>query len=65
MSKSKNRLLAALPEEVYERAKKLILRGKGLSGGFIFSSGCEVPPKAPPYNVWMMTKAINDFGWYE
>jgi uroporphyrinogen-III decarboxylase len=41
------------------------LKGKEFPGGYIFSSGCEMPPKAPPYNVWMMTKAVNDFGWYE
>jgi uroporphyrinogen decarboxylase len=53
------------PEEVYERAKNIILKGKELPVGFIFSSGCEIPPKAPPYNMWMMTKAVNDYGWYE
>jgi uroporphyrinogen decarboxylase len=53
------------PEEVYERTKNIVLKGKKLPGGFIFSTGCEMPPKAPPYNVWMMTKAVNDFGWYE
>jgi uroporphyrinogen decarboxylase len=53
------------PEEVYEHTKNLLLRGKELPVGFIFSSGCEIPPKAPPYNLWMMTKAVNDFGWYE
>jgi len=52
-------------EFVYEASKEIILRGKGVSGGFIFAPGCDMPPKAPPYNVWMMTKAINDFGWYE
>jgi uroporphyrinogen decarboxylase len=53
------------PDEVYERSQKLISQGKEFPGGFIFSSGCEVPPKASPYNMWMMTKAINDYGWYE
>lgn len=58
-------LQVGTPEEVYERSKDLVLRGKKIPGGYIFSSGCEMPPKAPPYNVWMMTKAVNDFGWYE
>lgn len=53
------------PEKVYETSKEIILKGKKIPGGFIFSCGCELPPKAPPNNVWMMTKAINDFGWYE
>jgi uroporphyrinogen decarboxylase len=50
---------------VYEASKEIILKGKDIPGGFVFAPGCEMPPTAPPYNVWMMTKAINDFGWYE
>jgi len=53
------------PEKIYEASKEIILKGKKILGGFIFSAGCELPPKAPPYHVWMMTKAINDFGWYD
>ena len=51
-------------ETVYETGKKISLQGKVIPGGFIFAPGCDMPPKAPPYNVWMMTKAVNDFGWY-
>lgn len=53
------------PEEVYELSRICIEKGKKHSGGFVLAPGCELPPKAPPYNVWMMRKAINDFGWYE
>ena len=53
------------PDIVYETCRRIILKGKTISGGFIFAPGCDLPPKSPPYNVWMMTKAINDFGWYE
>ncbi|OPY74635.1 MAG: methylcobalamin:coenzyme M methyltransferase [Syntrophorhabdus sp. PtaU1.Bin058] len=53
------------PEQVYNASKEIILKGKTIPGGFIFSSGCEMPPMAPAYNLWMMTKAVNDFGWYE
>jgi len=53
------------PEEVYEASKAVIEKGKKCSGGFAFSPGCELPPMAPPLNVWMMTKAANEFGWYE
>ena len=53
------------PENVYEATKELILKGKDIPGGYIFSCGCEMPPKPPNYNVWMMTKAINDYGWYD
>jgi len=47
-----------------EMAKDCIERGKQASRGFILSRGVEIPPDAPPYNVFMLRKAINDFGWY-
>ena len=53
------------PEEVYHASRKVIEKGKKLPGGFIFAPGCELPPKASPVNVMAMTRAINDFGWYE
>ena len=52
------------PEEVYELSRLCIEKGKRHKGGYVLAPGCELPPNAPPYNVWMMTKAINDFGWY-
>jgi uroporphyrinogen decarboxylase len=58
-------LQVGTPEQVYEASKQLILKGKRISGGYFFSLGCEMPPKTPPYTVWAMTKAINDYGWYE
>jgi uroporphyrinogen decarboxylase len=53
------------PEEVYDASREIIEKGKSLSNGFIFSPGCEMPPLAPLTNVKMMTKAVNDFGWYD
>jgi uroporphyrinogen decarboxylase len=53
------------PEEVYELSRICIEKGKRHRAGFILAPGCEMPAKAPPYNVWVMRKAINDFGWYE
>ncbi len=53
------------PEEVYELSRICIEKGKKHPGGFALAPGCELPPMAPPYNVWMMRKAINDFGWYD
>lgn len=53
------------PNEIYERARACILQGKKIPGGFILSTGCDLPPRAPARNVWMMTKAIHDFGWYD
>jgi uroporphyrinogen decarboxylase len=52
------------PHEVYEASKVIIEKGKKCPGGFAFSPGCELPPMAPPLNVWMMTKAANDAGWF-
>jgi uroporphyrinogen-III decarboxylase len=32
---------------------------------FILMTGCELPVDTPPYNLWAMRKAVNDFGYYE
>jgi len=53
------------PQQVYELCRIAIEKGKKLPGGFILAPGCGLPPKAPPYNVWTLTKAVNDFGWYD
>lgn len=53
------------PEEVYEECRRCIEKGKKAPRGFILMSGCEVPSKAPPYNIWIMRKAVSDFGWYD
>jgi len=54
----------ATPQEVYEASQKIIEKGKTCPGGFIFSSGCQLPPMSPPENVRMMVRAANDFGRY-
>ena len=53
------------PEDVYEATRKNIEEGKRLPGGYIFSPGCQLPPRANPDNVMAMTGAVNDFGWYD
>jgi len=55
---------AASPQQVYEKAKQTIKKGKKAPGGFILASGCSLLA-APPVNAFAMTKAVNDFGWYE
>lgn len=55
----------ARPEEVYELCRIAIEKGKKCPGGFILAPGCELPIPSPPVNVFQMTKAVNDFGWYE
>ena len=27
--------------------------------------GRDIPPTTPPYNVYVMGKAVEAFGWYE
>jgi len=53
------------PAQVYELTRICIEKGRKHPGGFMLAPGCEMPPKAPPYNVWTMMKAVSDFGWYE
>jgi uroporphyrinogen decarboxylase len=52
------------PDEVYEATRKTIEAGKKLTQGYIFSPGCELPPRAPAENVMAITRAIEDYGWY-
>ena len=53
------------PQQVYELCQKCIDKGKLAPRGYMLMSGCEVPPTSPPYNVYMMKKAVDTFGWYE
>jgi len=53
------------PERVYELCRVAIEKGKKTQSGFILGPGCGLPPTAPPANVYAMTKAVNDLGWYE
>lgn len=53
------------PEQVYDLCREAIEKGKKAPGGFILGPGCGMPVNAPPVNVYAMTRAVNDFGWYE
>ena len=52
------------PQQVYELAKQCIEEAKYAPRGYILTAGCDVSPLTPPYNIHVMVKAINDFGWY-
>jgi len=52
------------PQQVYQACRSAILEAKDAPRGFMLMSGCELPPMASPYNVYMMKKAIEDFGYY-
>ncbi len=56
-------LQTGTPQEVYEETRQIIEIGKKAPRGFMLSAGCGLPPNTPPYNVYMMRKAIDDFGW--
>jgi len=53
------------PQQVYKLCKIAIQKGRKATGGFILGPGCGIPPTAPAGNVYAMTKAVNDFGWFE
>jgi uroporphyrinogen decarboxylase len=53
------------PDEVYDAARKVIEQGKSLSTGFVLAPACELPPLAPAENMRAITRALNDFGWYD
>jgi uroporphyrinogen decarboxylase len=59
-----NIIQMAKPQYVYELCKKAIEAGKKAPRGFMLMSGCETPPEAPPYNIYMMRRAVEDRGWY-
>jgi len=52
--------LSESPGKVYDLCIEAIEKGKAAPLGFMLSSGCEIPPDAPPYHVYMMHKAIKD-----
>jgi uroporphyrinogen decarboxylase len=52
------------PQEVYELSREAIEKGKKCPGGFVLMPGCEIPPTTPPYNMYTMRKAVDEFGWY-
>lgn len=53
------------PQQVYELTRIAIEKGKNAPRGFFLMPGCELPIMSPPYNVYTMMKAINDFGFYD
>ncbi len=53
------------PEEVYDECIKAINKGKKAPVGYLLMSGCDVPVEAPPYNLYMMKKAVMEHGFYD
>lgn len=57
-------MLRGTTMEVYEAAKKQLLEGRDSPRGFVMGTACEVPPDAPPANIFALRKACEDFGKY-
>lgn len=57
-------LLSSPPEKIYEISVAAIEQGKRSPRGYMFSSGCEVSPNTPGYNIYMMSKARKDVGFF-
>jgi uroporphyrinogen decarboxylase len=51
-------------EEVLAQSRECIETAKYHTGGFILMAGCDVPPQAPPVNVFQMVKAAREYGRY-
>jgi len=51
-------------EEVLEQCRECIDVAKHHPGGFILMAGCDVPPQAPPVNVFQLVKAAREYGRY-
>jgi uroporphyrinogen decarboxylase len=53
------------PWEIYELCRQTIEKGKHAIRGYVLMQGCEIPVNTPPYNLYTMKKAVDDFGWYD
>ncbi len=51
-------------EEVLGQSRECIETAKYHQGGFILMAGCDVPPQAPPVNVFQLVKAAREYGRY-
>ena len=58
-------IMLGTPEQIYESCRIAIEKGKKAPRGYVLMAGCELPVMTPPFHIWVMMKAISDFGWYE
>jgi uroporphyrinogen decarboxylase len=52
------------PEEVLAQARECIETAMHHKGGYVLMAGCDVPPHAPPVNVFQLVKAAREYGRY-
>lgn len=53
------------PDEVWEACRQTVETGKKLKNGYVFMGGCSLPASTPPHRVYMMSKAREEFGWFD
>lgn len=59
-----SKLAFATPEEITSDVKNMVKTGKESKKGYIASTGCEVPIKAPVENVKAFIDGAKEVGWY-
>jgi uroporphyrinogen decarboxylase len=55
-------MLKGKPEDVERESKECLEKAKDNPGGFILSSGCEIPINTPPENILAMINAARKYG---
>lgn len=58
-------IATAHPDVVYEKCREAIEKGKQCPGGFVLMGGCELPKTTPPYKIYLMSKAREEFGFFD
>lgn len=56
-----DQMVMGTPEGITEEAHRLLKLGRENGGGFMLSTGCDLPATSPVENVAAMTKAARDF----
>lgn len=51
-------------EEVLRQARECVETAMYHEGGYILMAGCDLPPQAPPVNVFQLVKAAREYGRY-
>lgn len=51
-------------EDVLAQARECVEIGKEHKRGYVLMAGCDVPPQAPPVNVFQLVKAAREYGRY-
>ena len=49
------------PDQIYSLCREALAKGEKAPRGYILMPGCGLPSGAPPYNVFMLKKAAEDF----